>query len=100
MVYYSVLDVTPHSTDWIAGYQPCAEARVAAYGGRYLARSANHEQLEGGERLAAVRVIIAWPSKAAALAFMQDDAYAPHLKARTEGSVSHHYLIEGQDAPD
>lgn len=24
--------------------------------------------------------------------------YAPHLKARTAGSISHHFLIEGVDA--
>ncbi len=30
-------------------------------------------------------------------AFMADDAYGPHLRARTGGSVSHHFLIEGKD---
>ena len=42
-----------------------------------------------------MRVIIEWPSKEAALAFMGDPDYRPHLEARTAGSRSHHVLIEG-----
>ncbi len=97
MTYYSVLDVTPTNEDWIPGYLPTANERVAAHGGRYIARTANHEQVEGDAQSAALRIIIEWPSKEAALAFMQDEAYAPHLAARTNGSVSNHYLIEGKD---
>ncbi|MFC5586130.1 DUF1330 domain-containing protein [Nitratireductor kimnyeongensis] len=97
MSYYSVLDVTPTADDWIPGYLPTANARVATHGGRYLARTASHEQVEGDEQPAALRIIIEWPSKANAEAFMADEAYAPHLAARTDGSVSHHYLIEGKD---
>lgn len=97
MAYYSVLDVTPSSEDWIPGYLPTANARVAAHGGTYLARTASHEQVEGVEQPAALRIIIEWPSKENAEAFMADEAYAPHLAARAKGSVSHHYLIEGKD---
>jgi len=97
MAYYSVLDVSPTSEDWIPGYLPVANERVAAHGGKYLARTTSHEQVEGGEQPAALRIIIEWPSKENAEAFMADDAYIPHLMARTEGSTSHHYLIEGKD---
>ena len=97
MKYYSVLDVTPTSEDWIPGYLPTASRLVAKHGGVYLARTANHEQVEGGKNAAGLRVILEWPSKEAAMAFMNDPEYVPHLNARTEGSVSHHYLIEGKD---
>ncbi len=97
MTYYSVLDVTPTSEDWIPDYLPAANARVAAHGGRYIARTANHEQVEGSPQEAGLRIIIEWPSKDAAEAFMADDEYAPHLAERTKGSVSHHYLIAGKD---
>lgn len=97
MTYYSVLDVTPTTDDWIPDYLPTANARVAAHGGKYIARTASHEQVEGEPQPAGLRIIIEWPSKANAEAFMADEAYAPHLKARTEGSTSHHYLIEGKD---
>ncbi len=97
MTYYSVLAVTPTAEDWIPDYIGPANALVAEHGGRYLARTASHEQIEGEERPAALRIVIQWPSREAALAFMNDERYAPHLKVRTAGSESFHFLIEGKD---
>ena len=97
MAYYSVLAVTPTTQDWIPGYIGPANALVAKHGGRYLARTASHERLEGEGEDAALRIILEWPSKEAAVAFMNDPEYVPHLKARTAGSNSHHFLIEGKD---
>lgn len=97
MTYYSVLAVTPTNDDWIPDYLPTANALVAKHGGRYLARTASHEQVEGGEDPAALRIILEWPSKDAAMNFMNDPEYKPHLEARTNGSNSFHYLIEGKD---
>lgn len=97
MTYYSVLDVTPTTEEWISGYLPIANALVKEYGGKYLARTASHEQIEGGTQKAALRIVIEWPSQEAANGFMNDQRYAPHLKARTAGSISHHYLIAGKD---
>lgn len=55
MAYYSVLAVTPTSEDWIPDYIGPANRLVAQYGGKYLARTSSHEQLEGkaGMRLCA-----------------------------------------------
>lgn len=97
MTYYSVLDVSPTSEEWIPDYLPTANRLVAKHGGKYLARTTSHEQVEGEKNEAGLRIILEWPSKDAAMAFMNDPEYAPHLKARTTGSVSHHYLIEGKD---
>jgi uncharacterized protein (DUF1330 family) len=97
MTFYSVLAVTPTSEDWIADYIGPANALVAEHGGKYLARAANHERLEGEGEGAALRIVIEWPSEAAAKGFMSDPPYLPHLTARTAGSVSHHFLIEGKD---
>ena len=97
MAYYSVLVVTPTTEDWIPGYIGSATALVAKHGGKYLARTSSHERLEGEGEDAALRVIIEWPSKEAAEAFMTDPEYVPHLEARTAGSDSHHFLIDGKD---
>lgn len=97
MSYYSVLAVTPTSEDWIPDYLEPANRLVAQYGGQYLARTASHQRLEGEGEEAALRIIIEWPSKQAALDFMNDPEYKPHLEARTAGSISHHFLIEGKD---
>ena len=97
MTYYSVLDVTPTTDKWIPDYLEPANRLVAKHGGKYLARTATHEQIEGEKKESTLRIVIEWPSKEAALNFMNDPEYVPHLKARTEGSVSNHYLIEAKD---
>jgi len=96
-MYYSVLDVTPTTQDWIPDYLPTANKLVAKHGGKYLARTASHEQVEGEKQEAGLRILLQWPSKEAAKAFMKDPEYEKHLEARTQGSVSHHYLIEAKD---
>ncbi len=97
MAYYSALAVTPTSNDWLPAYIGPVNALVARHGGRSLARTSSHERLEGEGEDAALRIIIVWPSKEAAKAFMSDPEYVPHLKVRTNGSISHHFLIEGKD---
>lgn len=97
MSYYSILDVTPTTDAWIPAYIESANRLVAKYGGNYLARTANHEQIEGNTDQVALRIIIEWPLKQAALDFMNDPEYVSHLKVRTAGSVSNHYLIEAKD---
>ncbi len=97
MAYYSVITVTPTTNEWVKDYLGPANALVAQHGGKYLARTASHERLEGEGEDPALRIIIEWPSRDAALAFMNDPVYKPHLEARTAGSDSHHFLIEGKD---
>ncbi|MCT4655665.1 MAG: DUF1330 domain-containing protein [Cohaesibacter sp.] len=87
----------PTSEDWVADYIAHANRLVAHYGGKYLARTSSHEQIEGTDQPAALRILIEWPSKDAASNFMKDADYAPHLAARTAGSDSFHFLIEGKD---
>lgn len=97
MTYYSVLEVTPTNENWIPDYIAPANAIVAKHGGKYIARTSSHERLEGEGENSALRIIIEWPSKKSAIAFMKDPEYVPHLEARTAGSISHHFLIEGKD---
>lgn len=97
MTYYSVLAVTPTNDDWIPDYIQPANELVAKHGGNYLARTASHQQIEGEGSEAALRILIEWPTKEAAKAFMSDPDYVPHLNARTAGSMSVHFLIEATD---
>ncbi|MCK6264674.1 DUF1330 domain-containing protein [Vibrio sp. ZSDE26] len=96
-VYYSVVEVTPTSEEWIPSYIEQVTQIVAKHGGKYLARTGSHQQMEGDRESAALCVIIEWPSKEAAVGLMEDPAYAPHFKARSEGAVNHHIFVEGKD---
>ena len=87
MAYYSVLAVTPTNQDWIADYLPVANKLVAQHGGKYLARTATHERLEGQGEDAALRIVIEWPSEAAAKAFENDPEYQPYLQRRLNNST-------------
>ncbi|MDA0148236.1 DUF1330 domain-containing protein [Vibrio sp. LaRot3] len=95
--YFSVLEVTVTDDSWVASYVADANRLVHKHGGQYLARTSNHQVLEGDRENPALRIVIGWPSKQAALDFMSDPEYVPHLRARTAGSVSHHALIEAKD---
>jgi uncharacterized protein (DUF1330 family) len=95
MKCYSVVFLTPETDDWLGSYVPATEELVHKHGGRYLARSSSHEQLEGEDRPDALRVIIEWPSKEAAHAWMNDPDYKEHLDARLKGSKGTHFLVEG-----
>lgn len=97
MTAYSILAVTPTTEDWIPSYIEPVGKIIAKYGGRYLARTTSHEQLEGADQHATLRVILEWPDRQAALNFVNDPDYAPYLKARTNGSDSTHFVVEGKD---
>jgi uncharacterized protein (DUF1330 family) len=95
--YYSILAVTPTNQDWIDDYLPVANRLVAHHGGKYLARTASHERLEGEGDDPALRILIEWPSEEAAKAFENDPQYQPYLETRLANSESHHFLVEGKD---
>ena len=97
MTAYSVLEVTPESEDWIEDYLPTANKLIKQHGGKYLARTEDHERVEGEGPEVGLRIIIEWPSKEAAKAFENDPEYQPYLEKRLANSESHHVLIEGKD---
>ncbi|MDB9742048.1 DUF1330 domain-containing protein, partial [Akkermansiaceae bacterium] len=82
MTYYSVIEVTPTTEDWIPAYLEPVQALVTKHGGKYIARTATHEILEGDREKPALRILIEWTTEEGAKAFMADPEYAPHLKAR------------------
>ncbi|WP_018968784.1 DUF1330 domain-containing protein [Rubritalea marina] len=97
MKHYSVLEVTPTTDAWIPAYIEPTTNLVKKHHGRYLARTASHETKEGDREAPGLRVIIEWDSKEDAEAFLADPEYKEHFDARTEGSISHHALIEAKD---
>jgi uncharacterized protein (DUF1330 family) len=97
MAHYSVFMVTPTTDAWIPAYLEAVGPAVAKHGGKYLARTASHERIEGTGASPGLIALLEWPSKEAATAFYKDPAYEPHLQARLAGASSDAFLIEGKD---
>ncbi len=70
---------------------------VERRGGRYLARTATIEQIEGERTPAQVVLIIEWPSKQAADEFYESDEYRPHREARRAGARNEFLIVAGED---
>ena len=97
MKYYVIAEMQVSDPAWVAAYvadvTPLSEQR----GGRYLARTSHVEVLEGERPRPQVLVITAWPSREAAMAFYESDAYRPYRDARIAGSTGALMLVPGED---
>jgi uncharacterized protein (DUF1330 family) len=97
MTYYAVVKVTIKDQAWVPEYLAPVTVLVEKHGGKYIARTATMERLEGDEELPSVFVIIEWPSKEAAKAFYEDPEYQPYLKKRLAGAKNEFVLVAGED---
>jgi uncharacterized protein (DUF1330 family) len=97
MSHYAVVLLTPTSDDCILDYVAAVTSLVNRHGGKYLARTASHERLEGTGDHPAVIAMLEFPSKEAAEAWYNDPAYTPHVQARLAGANNDFFLVEGKD---
>ncbi len=97
MKYYAVaeLDVTDRS--WVAAYVQFVTPLVESYGGRYLARTATIEKLEGERQPSQILLIIEWPSREIARAFYDSPEYEPYRATRLAGARNELVLVAGED---
>jgi uncharacterized protein (DUF1330 family) len=75
MAAYVISDVEPLDNAVIAQYREIAQATIAQYGGRYLARGGTIEAVEGGWTPQHV-VIVEFPSLARAREWYRSPEYA------------------------
>lgn len=78
---------------WLPEYRAHVGALVERHGGKYLTRTGDVEWLEGGGDLPDLFVVIEFPSKQAARAFIEDPEYQPYQKMRLAGSTGDLYLV-------
>ncbi|RZI41344.1 DUF1330 domain-containing protein [Herbaspirillum sp. HC18] len=97
MKYYSVAEIDITDRGWVAAYVTNVTPLVERFGGRYLARTPKVEKVEGDRKPPQVFLIIEWPSKEAATAFYESDAYRPYRDGRIAGAVSEFALVAGED---
>ena len=89
------LDVTDRA--WVRDYVANVTKLVEEGGGRYLARTGQVEKLEGDRPLPQVTVIVEWPTREAAIAFYESDAYRPYREQRLAGARNQLVLVAGED---
>lgn len=97
MTVYLIADVEVTDAAWVPDYAARVHHLVERHGGRYLSRSGQVEQLEGEQAASTLIALLQFPSREAALSFVQDPDYAPFAKARQAGSNSRFRLIDDTD---
>lgn len=97
MTVYLIADVTVTDDAWIPDYAAKVHDIAAKHGGKYLSRSGNIDTIEGEGMNSTLIALIQFPSRADLDAFVHDPEYAPHSKARQEGSISRFHVIDDTD---
>lgn len=97
MKVYVIAEMQVTDPGWVAAYVANVTPLIEHRGGRYLARTAKIEKLEGERARPQVLVITEWPSREAAMAFYESDEYRPYRESRMAGSVGDLMLIAGED---
>ena len=97
MPAYLIAEVEVTDDAWIPAYAGVVHDIVAKHGGKYLSRSGSIEVLEGDCAPTTLIAILEFPDRDALNAFVNDPDYAPHAKARQEGSVSRFRSIDDTD---
>jgi uncharacterized protein (DUF1330 family) len=100
MKYYAVGELAVTDGAWVRDYVGEVTGMVERHGGRYLSRTTRVEQLEAeaGREVPQLLMIIEWPSKEAAEAFYESEAYRPHREARRAGARNAFFLIPAEDS--
>lgn len=97
MKYYAVAEIDITDPTWIESYVAEVTKLVEQAGGRYLARTSQIEKLEGARPAPQVVLVVEWPSREAAVAFYESEAYRPHRERRLAGARNELVLVAGED---
>ncbi len=97
MKYYAIAEITVTDPTWVPDYFANVTEMVERRGGRYLARTARIEKVEGERPPARVVVIIEWPSLEVAQSFYDSEEYRPFRQRRIDGAHNEFVLVAGED---
>lgn len=97
MKYYSVAEIDIIDQSWVRDYVVNVTPLVQQFGGRYLTRTSNAEKMEGERKAPQILVIVEWPSREAAQAFYESEAYRPYRQSRIDGARNEFLLAPGED---
>lgn len=94
MSAYVIVDVEVTNPEGYEGYKKLAQAAVALYGGKYLARGGKNETLEGDWKTNRL-VILEFESVEQAKAWLNSPEYAPARALRHQYAQSKMVVVEG-----
>jgi uncharacterized protein (DUF1330 family) len=94
MTAYVIVDVDVTDPAGYNEYKKLAQAAVALYGGKYLARGGKNETLEGDWKTNRL-VILEFTSVEQAKAWLNSPEYAPARKLRHQYARSKMVVVEG-----
>jgi uncharacterized protein (DUF1330 family) len=94
MAAYVISDVEPLDPNLVAQYRTLAEASIAKFGGRYVARGGAIDAVEGGCEPKHV-VIVEFPSMERARAWYRSPDYAEALKVRQRALKRRLIFVDG-----
>jgi uncharacterized protein (DUF1330 family) len=97
MKCYTVGEMDITDPSWIREYVANVTGMVERRGGRYLARTAQVEKIEGERARPPVCVLIEWPSREVADEFYESEEYRPYREARLSGARNEFLLVDGED---
>jgi len=93
---YVIGQITVTNPEGYAYYASRVPATIEAAGGQYLVRGGHSTQLEG-QSLGNRQVVLEFPSRGAAEAWYNGEAYQAILAHRTQNSTGSLVLVDGYD---
>ena len=96
MSAYLVVDIDVHDLDQYQGYVSQAPDYVKRHGGKYVVRGGNVEVVEG-EWQPTRLVVVEFPSREQARAFLDDAEYQSVADIRRASTRSNMILVDGFD---
>ena len=94
MAAYVIVDIEIHDAALYDDYRKRVPATIEKYGGKFLVRGGQFEQLEGSWQPTRL-VLLEFPSMEQALKWYRSPEYAPLIKLRQKASRGRLVAIEG-----
>ena len=95
MSVYALVELEVTNREGMGPYMEAVSATIAAHGGKYLVRGGRTEVVEGGLGEYPVKVIVEFPTMAAAKGWYDSREYQAILPHRTRNSECNFVWVEG-----
>jgi uncharacterized protein (DUF1330 family) len=95
---YVIVEINITDDSWVSEYVQEVTKMIGRYGGRYLARTPNAQQLERKRALPQIVALLEFPSQEALQEWYSSAEYQPYLQRRLRGASTELTVVPGEDA--